>query len=225
MHATQRVLRIDSIHAGDRSVGTKRWLIGALALFAFNFTSRPARAEAAAQESLGSGSSVSEVKGAEAKVWYGAPIVLTDLASLGALAGGTALTDRGSDAGWGLILLGTGAYLLGGPIVHFTERGVRPALASLGLRAGAAAGGALTGAIIGGAIGSREKCGSDDTCGLGGAAVGFALGLSAGGLVAMVVDSAAIAYKSATPAAPALAVTPVYHPATHQTGLALRGIW
>jgi hypothetical protein len=203
----------------------KRWLIGLLALSSFNLTARSARAEEPAQESLGSSSTVSNSKSTEAKVWYGAPIVLTDIAALGALAGGTALADRGFDAGWGLILLGTGAYLVGGPIVHFAERGARPGFASLGLRAGAAAGGALTGAIIGGAIGSKEKCGTDGTCGLTGAAVGFVFGLLGGGLVAMVVDSSAFAYKSATLGAPALAVTPVYHPATHQAGLALLGSW
>jgi hypothetical protein len=201
------------------------WLIGALALFTFHFIPRAARAEEPAQEPLGSGSSVSDSNGVEEKVWYGLPIVLTDIASIGAMVGGTVVTDHGFEAGWGLILLGTGAYLLGGPIVHFTERGARPGFASLGLRARAAAGGALAGAIIGGVIGSREKCGSDDTCGLGGAAVGFVFGLLSGGLVAMVVDSAALAYKSRTPAVPRLAVTPVYHPATHQAGLALQGIW
>jgi hypothetical protein len=168
---------------------------------------------------------MADAKASEGKIWYGAPIVLTDIAALGALAGGTALADRGFEAGWGLVVLGTSAYLLGGPIVHLTERGVGPGLASLGLRAGAALAGSLTGAIVGGAIGSRKTCGTGETCGLSGAAVGFAVGLLGGGVVAMVVDSASFAYKSATPVAPALGVTPIYTPATHETGLALTGLW
>jgi len=203
----------------------KTCLIGILVLFALDLTTRAARAGEPAQEPLAPGSSASDSTGVEAKVWYGAPIVITDLAALGALVGGTVLADRGSDAGWGLMVLGTGAYLLGGPIVHVTQRGAGRGFASLGLRAGAAVGGALTGALIGGAIGSKEKCGGNDNCGLSGFALGGAVGLFGGGLIAMLVDSAGLAYKSSTPMTPALALSPIYHPSTHHAGLALQGIW
>jgi hypothetical protein len=98
-------------------------------------------------------------------------------------------------------------------------------MASLGLRAGAPLAGALVGAIVGAVVGSKKSCGANETCGLAGFAVGGVLGLAGGGLVAMVVDDAAFAYRLTTPKALALTVTPIYQPANRETALAVRGTW
>ena len=194
-------------------------------LLAFSCATLPARAEEPAPELLSNPPSVSDSKEVATKEWYGAPIVVTDLAALGVFIGGMTVADRGSHVGSGLMILGFGTYLLGGPIVHFSEHKLGNGFASLGVRLGAPLGGALVGAIVGGVIGSGRTCGANETCGLGGLAVGGVLGLLGGGLAAMVVDDAAFAYKATTPKALALTVTPMYQPATRQTGLALRGTW
>jgi hypothetical protein len=207
------------------SVGVKRWLLGALALLAFECTTLKAHAEVSSPAPLASGWSAGDSQGAPAQVWYGAPILLMDIASLGAFLGGTAAADHGYAVGGGLMIVGAGTYLLGGPIVHLTERGTRAGFASLGLRAGLPVGGALVGAIVGAVVGSKASCGANETCGLGGMAIGFVLGFLGGGVAAIAVDNGVLAYKSPTPRWPALALTPVYHPATRHTGLALRVAW
>jgi hypothetical protein len=189
-------------------------------------TAPTAQAAEPAEPQSGNVALVSDSKDQATKEWYGMPIVVTDIAALGIFLGGMVAADRGSDVGSGIMLAGVGAYVLGGPIVHLTEHNVGKGFASLGLRAGAPLAGALTGAIVGGVIGSGRNCGGkNDTCALADLAVGGVVGLIAGGLVAMVIDDAGFAYKSAPAKSLALSVTPVYQPATRQTGLALRGIW
>ena len=205
--------------------GLTRWIAGTLVLLAFSCATLQARAEEPAQRPPSNPPSVSDSKDLATKEWYGAPIVVTDLAALGVFIGGMVAADRGSHFGSGLMISGSGTYLLGGPIVHFSEHKSGNGFASLGLRLGAPLGGALVGAIVGGVIGSEKACGANETCGFGGFAVGGGLGLVGGGLAAMVVDDAAFAYKATTPKALALTVAPTYQPATRQTGLALRGTW
>jgi len=198
-------------------------LAGAAGMLALALTTTRARAEEGGDPPTVTDWSP-ESAAAETKVWYGMPILITDLAALGAFVGGTLAADRDAEVGWGFILAGTGAYLLGGPIVHLKERGPRAGFRSLGLRAAAPVAGLLTGAIVGGAIGSRAKCGSDDTCGLGGFLIGGAIGFVGGALAAMFVDNAKFAYKR-TPTASSIAVTPIYVPSRRQSGIALRGTW
>jgi hypothetical protein len=206
-------------------VGLTRWIVGTLVLLAFNCATLVARAQEPAHEPSNNAPSVSDSKEAVTKEWYGAPIVVTDIAALGLFFGGMTAADHGSNVGTGLMLAGVSVYLLGGPIVHISRHESGKGIASLGLRLVAPLAGAFAGAIVGGVIGSQRSCGTNETCGLGGLAVGGALGLVSGGLVAMVVDDAAFAYRLTTPKALALTVTPVYQPATRQTGLALRGTW
>jgi hypothetical protein len=199
------------------------FILGTPALLAY--TAPRAGAAEPAEAQLGNAALVSDSRDVETKKWYGMPIVVTDIAALGIFVAGMVAADHGSDIGSGIMLVGVGAYVLGGPIVHLTEHNVGKGFASLGLRVGAPLAGALTGAIVGGGIGSRKKCGGNDTCALGYLAEGGVLGLIAGGLVAMLIDDAGFAYKSTTAKNLALSVTPVYQPAIRQTGLALRGTW
>ena len=163
--------------------------------------------------------------------WYGAPIVLVDLAALGAFFGGMVASNRGNALGTALMIAGGGTYLLAGPIVHITQHRVGRGAASLGLRAGAPLVGAVTGLIVGAISGMRDtsendkSCPKETWCGAHDMVVGGAVGFVGGLLVAAVVDSAALAYKPSAAEQLALSVTPIYQPATHQTGLALRGTW
>jgi hypothetical protein len=209
--------------------GLIRWMIGVLASIAFTCAALQAQAQAPAQEQVGSASPASESKGAPPREWYGAPIVLTDLAALGTFFGGIVASDHGHDFGVVLSVVGAGTYLLGGPIIHKAEHQEGKSLASLGLRAGASGVGVVLGAVIGGVIGSEGKngCGGDG-CGVRVIAMGVVgglVGFGSGCLVAAVVDSAVLAYKPTTVKPLAVSVTPIYQPATHQTGLALRGTW
>jgi len=190
-------------------------------------TTQQARAEEPSPKQLDNGSPVSDSKDVPPREWYGAPIVLADLAALGLFLVGVVASDHGHDFGSALMGVGVGTYLLGGPVVHFTEHQQRKGFASLGLRAGALAVGFGLGVIIGGVVGLEDKngCPKETWCGMGDLLVGAAVGLGSGYLIGAVVDSAALAYKPATAKPLALSVTPVYQPATHQTGLALRGAW
>lgn len=119
------------------------------------------------------------------KRWYGAYTLATDGASLVlAVAGG--VLDR---EGEGLVMAGLGGYLVGGPIVHLAHGNPGRSLLSLGTRAGLP----VTVAFLGVAA---ENCGGrGDFCGLGGAIIGFGLGMVA----AVAIDAAAIARDEVEP--------------------------
>ena len=161
----------------------------------------------------------------DAKEWYGAPIVVTDLASLALFVGGMVAADHGSKAGSGLLIAGAGTYLLGGPTVHVVQRRARTGVASLVLRGVAPLGVGLAGAIVGAAVGSQMDCGDKENCGIGGLAIGFVVGFAGGGVAAMVVDDASLARREITPRSPAVAIIPTYQPTSRQAGFALRATW
>ena len=200
-----------------------------LALITFTCAGVQAQAQPAAQEQVGSAVPAAESENAPTREWYGAPIVLADLAALGSMFGGVVASDHGHSFGSVLVVAGAGTYFLGGPIVHSTEHQVRKGWGSFGLRVGVSSVGAVLGVVVGGAIGSEGKngCGGDG-CGwsaISTGIVGGIVGFWSGCLVAAVVDSAALAYKPTTAKPLALLMMPIYQPATHQTGLALRGAW
>jgi hypothetical protein len=155
--------------------------------------------------------------------WYGMPIVISDSLALGALTCALAVERSQPDLARGLALAGLGAYLVAGPIVHFTEGRVGIGFASLGMRAGAPGVGLVAGMLIG-AIAFSKSCSGDD-CALAGLAVGGVVGLVGGGLTAAIVDAAAMARKSVPVSRQAMVVLPAYNPVTGHTGLVLRGIW
>ena len=204
-------------------------MMGILASITFTCESAQAQAEPAAQEQVGSAAPAAESEGAPTREWYGAPILLADLAALGSMFGGVVASDHGHSFGTVLVVVGAGTYFMGGPIVHSAEHQERKGWGSFGLRLGASGVGAVLGVVVGGVIGSEGKngCGGDG-CGwsvIGTGIVGGMVGFGSGCLVAAVVDSAALAYKPTTAKPLALSVIPIYQPATHQTGLALRGAW
>ena len=202
------------------SIRPTRWVLGTLALIAAHLTTRSGWAADPPR-----GPIEDAPARADAKEWYGAPMVVADVASVALIVGGLVAEDHRSKAAPGLLLVGAGAYLIGGPIVHVVQHRTRTGVASLALRGAAPLGGGLAGAIVGAAIGSRMNCGDNDNCAIGGLAIGFAVGVAAGGITAMVVDDVSLARREASHGAPWLAVTPTYQPANHQTGLALLGTW
>jgi hypothetical protein len=210
--------------------------MGALALLALIFASSAASAQSAPQALPYNTETRTVVDGANppgfTKVergvstekqteWYGAPIILSDLAALSLSLAAASTVKSSSEFGVGLLVAGVGTYVLGGPIVHFSEDRIGTGFASLGLRLGAP----LLGGAIGLGIGSSADSGcTGEGCGLGAvllAAAGFGIGL----LVAPIVDSAVLARKPVTHSKLSLSVTPTYQPATGETGLSVRGIW
>ncbi len=116
--------------------------------------------------------------------WYGWQILLVDAASL---VSGAVLAGAGNDtAGAGVAVI-VGGYVLGGPIVHWSNGQVGKGFASLGLRLGAPTAGILTGLAFGAALSGGDS---------EGAAVGAALGFLGGTVAAVVIDSAAFARKT-----------------------------
>jgi hypothetical protein len=156
------------------------------------------------------------------KEWYGAPIVVADIAALGLMVGGIATYGQSPDLGGGLILTGLGAYVLGGPIVHFTETRVGQGFASLGVRVGLPLVAGIGGAFVG--ILANQGC-EGEWCGLEGLVVGAAIGFGAGILAAPAIDHALLAYKPVKTRQLSLSVTPSYQPTTGQTGLTVKGTW
>ncbi len=202
------------------SVRPTRWVLGSLALIAAHLTTRSGWAADPPRAPTEDGPAP-----ADAKEWYGAPMVFADVASVASIVIGLVVEDHHSKAAPGLLIAGAGAYLSGGPIVHVVQHRTRTGVTSLALRGAAPLAGALAGTIVGAAIGSRMSCGANDNCAFGGLAPGFAVGLAAGGITAMVVDDATLARRKASHGSPGLAVTPTYQPVNHQTGLALQGTW
>lgn len=121
--------------------------------------------------------------------WYGWQVLLVDGATF---VTGTviAAASDGEAAGTGVAIALTG-YAIGGPIVHWSNGQVGKGFASLGLRLGAPLVGGLTGLAFGAAM--DGGCNAYDGC--GGAAVGAGLGVIAGGIAAVVIDSAVLARK------------------------------
>lgn len=102
------------------------------------------------------------------------------------------------------ILVGVGVYALGGPIVHLSKGEPGRAAASLGLRIGLPV-------ALGGLVASQQQeCSpTADLCGTGkGIAIAAAAGV--GALAAMIIDSAALAYRKVPvkPQAVGIAYTP-----------------
>jgi zinc transporter ZupT len=160
--------------------------------------------------------------------WYGRPMVIADALSLTAFFGGVLLgsseySDLTDGLADGLALVGLAGYLVGGPIVHFSEGRVDIGGASLGLRLGAPLVGAGVG-FFAGAV-AWSDCDEGNMCVLEGVAIGVLLGFVGGLLVATVVDDAALARKPVTAARRALWVAPTYHPEQRRTGLSLCGTW
>ena len=192
-------------------------MLSALALLSLAATTTKAQA----QEPAPSEAVVSSAKDGEARTWYGLPILAIDVAAIGAFVGGALEFDHSADMGGALMLTGIGGYVLGGPIVHFSERRTGKGVASFALRVMAPPTGAALGALVGSAF---DSCHSD-SCDPTGLAVGAILGFIGGLLVGSAVDNAVLALKPATSRQMTLLVLPIYKPTTGQTGLALRGIW
>jgi len=212
------------------SLSTATWANGALTILVLSFASSTACAQSVAEQlpddttqRIPTQSERSRAASSTEKrtVWYGAPIVIADLAAVTLTVAGAATASSSSDLGFGLIAAGVGTYVLGGPIVHFSEDRIGTGFASLGLRVGAP----LLGGAVGLGIGSAAVNGcTGEMCGLG--ALAFAaLGVGAGLLAAPIVDSAVLARKPVTRSQMSLSVTPTYQPTTGETGLSVRGMW
>jgi hypothetical protein len=99
---------------------------------------------------------------------------------------GLAVADkRQGDGGGTAVALAAGSYVLAPPIIHLAHGRAGIAAASLGLRLGAPLGGGFLGALAAG------DCGGD-FCRLGGAALGFILGM----VVATTIDAAVLSYET-----------------------------
>jgi len=212
------------------SLSTAIWVKGALVILALSFASSTADAQSAAEQlsddttqriptqSERSRAAASTEKRTE---WYGAPIVIADLAAVSLTVAGAATASSSSDLGFGLIAAGVGTYVLGGPIVHFSEDRIGTGFASLGLRLGAP----LVGGAVGLGIGSAAVSGcTGEMCGLGALMFG-AIGVGVGLVAAPIIDSRLLARKPVAPSQMSLSVTPTYQPTTGETGLSVRGMW
>lgn len=121
----------------------------------------------------------------EEQKWYGWQNLIVDGATLVTTF---ALAPAAPEAAGGVFWTG---YLLGGPIVHWSNGQVGMGFASLGLRVGAPVVLGFTGAAIGGAA-SDNNGDFVDT----GAFAGAVLGVLAGYITAVAVDSAVLARKT-----------------------------
>lgn len=120
------------------------------------------------------------------KKWYGWQTLIVDGAVIvSSIAIGAASSDASNAAGT-VFLVG---YALGGPIVHWANGQVGMGFASLGLRVGAP----VVVGVLGGALAAGASNG-DGYAVLGGAAIG----IIAGSIGAVVVDSAVLARKTVT---------------------------
>lgn len=157
-----------------------------------------------------------------ARQWYGAPILVTDLAAAGALFVATQVGDQ--ETPW-LVLTGLGSYVLGSPIVHVAEGRMAAGLGSLALRVGAPLLGGGLGGIIGGVASGAGECDGSEWCGFEYVIWGAMIGFSSGVVGALVVDHAELAYKPAQSPRLALSVVPTYKPITGEAGVAVSGRW
>lgn len=111
------------------------------------------------------------------RVWYGGQTLVVDGLSLGAL-----LLSGGSNSGE-LAAFGGLGYLFGAPVVHAAHGHVGKPFASFGMRVGLPMGGLFLGCAAEGRKGGDFGC-------LGGAVIGFVLG----GIAAISLDAAVVAY-------------------------------
>jgi len=140
--------------------------------------------------------------------WYGGQILLVDAVSISVLVLGAGSSDTE-----GLVWLGVGGYVLGGPIVHWAHGNAGRGFGSLGLRVGAPIVGAFAGA------GTEDCSGGGELCGLAGAAIGFLVGATA----AIVIDSAALAYEDVPARTEAIRVVPNVGVSRNGMSLGLNG--
>jgi hypothetical protein len=161
------------------------------------------------------------------RVWYGAPMLVTDLVALTLFTGGALLADHHLELGKTLAFAGVGAYLVGGPIVHVHAGRVGVGFGSLGMRAGSPMVGFWTGFFTGAL--AANGC-SGDGCQLGYGVVGGIVGFLAGAATAAIIDNAVLARKPVVTRRTALAVVPLFRPGPSGTGgkqgsLVLQGRW
>ena len=119
--------------------------------------------------------------------WYGWQTLATDGSALLLIGASISTASGGSDSASATLgFAALGAYALGGPIAHFAHANVGRGLASLGMRVGGPV-------LLGYAGYLLENCGSGgghEFCGVG----GLLLGVSAGIIGAVVIDSAVLAF-------------------------------
>ncbi|HKY40907.1 MAG TPA: hypothetical protein VJN18_33460 [Polyangiaceae bacterium] len=111
--------------------------------------------------------------------WYGGQTLAADGISLGVLVLGAANEN--------FAYVGVGGLFLAAPIVHFGHGNVGRGFLSLGMRVALPIGGAALGSASEGCGGGGEQ----DFCGLAGAAIG----LLVGGVAAIALDSAVVAWE------------------------------
>jgi hypothetical protein len=128
------------------------------------------------------------------KTWYGWQILLIDGGAT--LTGIAAATSSNSTAGGALGVVALAAYMLGGPIVHWSHGNVGRGFASLGLRVALP-----TVGLVAAGVGAKNDPGNGD--GLApGAAVGLLVVLPAGIIAASAIDTSALAYEAPRPPPP-----------------------
>lgn len=120
--------------------------------------------------------------------WYGWQTIIADAAAL-TFMGGTVMTVKDRTAPMGFFILGTGTYALGAPIVHWSQGEVGRGFASLGMRIALPTLVGLTANQM--SRGCEGRNGWIDLCREGRTAVGILVG----SVLAMVFDSAALAWK------------------------------
>src|SRR5262245_45286555 len=157
------------------SVRPQGWVLGTLALIAIHLTARQGRAADPPRAHMQDAPAPPD-----ATEWYGAPVVVTDVAALALFVGGMVSADHGSKAGSGLMLAGLGTYLIGGPTVHLVQHRATTGIASFALRAATPLAAGVAGGIVGGGMRSRVGHRDYDNDGLGGPALGFAQGAARG---------------------------------------------
>jgi len=116
--------------------------------------------------------------------------LVLEAAALGMMVGGIAVWNAGwqdkeqqSNVGGYLEFAGLGTYVLAPPVVHWAHGNVGKGFGSLGLMLGAPLAGGLTGLAL-------AATSDDPWAGL----AGLIYGALAGGAIAVIVDSAALAY-------------------------------
>jgi hypothetical protein len=214
------------------SVSLCQRVLGIAALLSVASATFVAHAEPQGQENVNDDFADVPSNQTPTKEWYGAPMILTDLAAFGLI--GAAIANKAHhlvpalNVGSVAMYTGLAAYVLGGPIVHFAENQTSRGFASLGLRVVAPIGGMVAGGGIGAVTYlATTTCQKEEEglCLLEGFAYGGVVGLAGGLLTAAVVDNVLLAKKPTVNKQFAFAVSPTYEPKTGQAGLALRGTW
>lgn len=212
------------------SVRLPQRILAIATLLTLAHTTLDTHADQQSQEELNDDSTEVPPKALPTKKWYGAPMLVTDLTALSLFAAGFATTaaplDPVLDVGSIAMFTGLGAYVLGGPIIHFTNNRVKNGFASLGLRVVAPIGGMGSGGFIGAAaVLATTECEEKGWCILGGFVYGGLIGFAVGMVAAPIIDSTFLAYRPIPNNQLAFSVTPTYEPTTGQTGLTMRGTW